>query len=177
MDYMFIADGAKIPFERFIVRASRSKLAFVLGKPLQGTGGRTGGRVARHRIRGPGDRDHRCAGGRIRAKIFDTVSDNGAAAGIVMGGRPVGPMDVDLRWVSGLLSRNAEIEETGVAAGVLGHPAMASPGSPTRSEASARRLSRGTWCLPVPSPVRCGRRKAIPCARLRPLGRNLVQFV
>jgi 2-oxo-hept-3-ene-1,7-dioate hydratase len=31
---------------------------------------------------------------------------------------------VDLRWVSGLLSRNSEIEETGVAAGVLGHPAM-----------------------------------------------------
>ena len=41
-----------------------------------------------------------------------------------MGGRPAGPMDVDLRWVSGLLCRNSEIEETGVAAGVLGHPAM-----------------------------------------------------
>jgi 2-oxo-hept-3-ene-1,7-dioate hydratase len=58
-------------------------------------------------------------------KIFDTVADNGAAAGLVIGGRPVGPMDVDLRWVSALLCRNAEIEETGVAAGVLGHPAVA----------------------------------------------------
>src|ERR1700692_4490830 len=57
-------------------------------------------------------------------KIFDTVSDNGAAAGIVVGGRPVGPMDVDLRWVGGIMYRNAEIEETGVAAGVLGHPAL-----------------------------------------------------
>src|SRR5262249_16606305 len=57
-------------------------------------------------------------------KIFDTVADNGAAAGIVVGGRPVGPLEVDLRWVGGIMYRNAEIEETGVAAGVLGHPAL-----------------------------------------------------
>jgi len=30
---------------------------------------------------------------------------------------------VDLRWVGALLSRNAVIEETGLAAGVLNHPA------------------------------------------------------
>ncbi|HYZ44479.1 MAG TPA: 2-oxo-hepta-3-ene-1,7-dioate hydratase, partial [Xanthobacteraceae bacterium] len=57
-------------------------------------------------------------------KIFDTVADNGAAAGIVVGGRPVGPLDVDLRWVGGIMYKNSEIEETGVAAGVLGHPAL-----------------------------------------------------
>ena len=51
------------------------------------------------------------------------MADNGAAAGLVLGGRPVGPMEVDLRWVSALLYRNADIEESGVAAGVLGHPA------------------------------------------------------
>jgi len=33
-------------------------------------------------------------------------------------------MDVDLRWVGGIMYRNAEIEETGLAAGVLGHPAL-----------------------------------------------------
>jgi 2-oxo-hept-3-ene-1,7-dioate hydratase len=61
---------------------------------------------------------------RDQRKIFDTVADNGAAAGIVIGGRAVGPMDVDLRWVGGIMYRNSEIEETGVAAGVLGHPAL-----------------------------------------------------
>jgi len=55
-------------------------------------------------------------------KIFDTVSDNGAAAGIVMGGRPVRPMDVDLRWVGAMLHKNGVIEETGLAAAVLNHP-------------------------------------------------------
>src|SRR4249919_4072328 len=38
MDYMFIADGAKVPFERFIVPRVEIELAFVLGKPLKGPG-------------------------------------------------------------------------------------------------------------------------------------------
>ena len=54
---------------------------------------------------------------------MDTISDNAANVGIVLGGRPIRPMDVDLRWVSALLYRNGVIEETGVAAGVLNHPA------------------------------------------------------
>jgi 2-oxo-hept-3-ene-1,7-dioate hydratase len=56
-------------------------------------------------------------------KIFDTISDNAANAGIIMGGRPIKPMDMDLRWVGALLYRNGVMEETGVAAGVLNHPA------------------------------------------------------
>ena len=39
------------------------------------------------------------------------------------GGTAVGPREVDLRWVGALGSRNGTIEETGLAAGVLGHPA------------------------------------------------------
>jgi 2-oxo-hept-3-ene-1,7-dioate hydratase len=57
-------------------------------------------------------------------RIFDTISDNGASAAIVLGGRPVRPDELDLRWVGCILYKNAEIEETGVAAGVLGHPAL-----------------------------------------------------
>lgn len=60
--------------------------------------------------------------GRTRL-VFDTISDNAANAGIVCGGSPVGPREVDLRWVSALGYRNGVIEETGVAAGVLDHPA------------------------------------------------------
>src|SRR5438105_15240615 len=37
-DYMLIADGAKIPFERFIVPRVEPELVFVLGKPLKGPG-------------------------------------------------------------------------------------------------------------------------------------------
>jgi 2-oxo-hept-3-ene-1,7-dioate hydratase len=56
--------------------------------------------------------------------IVDTISDNAALGGVVLGGSPVAPSAVDLRWVSAVLYRNESIEESGVAAAVLGHPAM-----------------------------------------------------
>jgi 2-oxo-hept-3-ene-1,7-dioate hydratase len=55
--------------------------------------------------------------------IVDTISDNAAMGGMVYGGTPVAPDAVDLRWVSALLYRNETIEESGVAAAVLNHPA------------------------------------------------------
>ena len=55
--------------------------------------------------------------------MFDTISDNAANAGVILGGRPIKPDALDLRWISALLYRNGVIEETGVAAGVLNHPA------------------------------------------------------
>ena len=60
--------------------------------------------------------------GRTRT-VVDTIADNAADAGIVTGGSPVGPRDADLRWVGAIAYRNGTVEETGVAAGVLDHPA------------------------------------------------------
>lgn len=56
--------------------------------------------------------------------IVDTISDNAALGAMIYGGNPVKPDTVDLRWVSALLYRNESIEDTGVAAAVLNHPAM-----------------------------------------------------
>lgn len=56
--------------------------------------------------------------------IVDTISDNAAMGAMVYGGNPVAPDSVDLRWVSALLYRNESVEDTGVAAAVLNHPAM-----------------------------------------------------
>ena len=123
LDDMIIADGAKIPHENFCIPRVEVELAFVLGKPLKGPGvGVTDVlRATEYVVPSLEIVDARVQNPR---KIFDTISDNGAAAGIVLGGRPVGPMDVDLRWVGGIMYVNGEIEETGLAAGVLGHPAM-----------------------------------------------------
>ena len=55
--------------------------------------------------------------------IVDTISDNAALGGMVYGGNPVKVDQTDLRWVSALLYRNETIEESGVAAAVLNHPA------------------------------------------------------
>ncbi|MCB1621582.1 MAG: 2-oxo-hepta-3-ene-1,7-dioic acid hydratase [Thiothrix sp.] len=55
--------------------------------------------------------------------VMDTISDNAANAGIIMGGRPIRPDAMDLRWCGAILYRNGVIEETGLAAAVLNHPA------------------------------------------------------
>jgi 2-oxo-hept-3-ene-1,7-dioate hydratase len=123
LDSMMIADGAKVPHANYCVPRVEIELAFVLGKPLKGPGVGLPAvlRATEYVIPAIEIVDARI---KDQRKIFDTVADNGAAAGIVIGGRPVGPMDVDLRWVGGIMYRNSEIEETGVAAGVLGHPAL-----------------------------------------------------
>jgi len=123
LDYMVLADGVTLQHANYCVPRVEVELAFVLGKPLKGPG--IGlldvMRATEYVVPALELIDARVQNPR---KIFDTVSDNAAAAGIVLGGRPVGPNDVDLRWVGGIMYRNAEIEETGLAAGVMGHPAM-----------------------------------------------------
>jgi 2-oxo-hept-3-ene-1,7-dioate hydratase len=123
LDNMMIADGASVPHANFCLPRVEVELAFVLGKPLKGPGIGLPDvlRATEYVVPAIEIVDARLQDQR---KIFDTVSDNGAAAGIVIGGRPIGPLEVDLRWVGGIMYRNAEIEETGVAAGVLGHPAL-----------------------------------------------------
>jgi 2-oxo-hept-3-ene-1,7-dioate hydratase len=122
-DKMLIADGAKVRHSDYCVPRVELELTFVLGTPLKGPG--VGllevMRATEYVVPSIEIIDARVDEPR---KIFDTVADNGAAAGIILGGRPIRPSDMDLRMVPGVLYRNAGIEETGVACGVLGHPAM-----------------------------------------------------
>jgi 2-oxo-hept-3-ene-1,7-dioate hydratase len=123
LDSMMIADGASVAHANYCLPRVEIELAFILGKPLRGPGVSLPHvlRATEYVVPAIEIVDARLQDPR---RIFDTVADNGAAAGIVIGGRPVGPLDIDLRWVGGIMYRNAEIEETGVAAGVLGHPAL-----------------------------------------------------
>ena len=129
MDDMFFAAGGDIPFARFIAPRVEVELAFILGRPLKGPGVSLFDVLAATDYVSPAieiidarieqfDRDTKAP-----RKVFDTISDFAANAGIVLGGRPVRPMDVDLRWAGAMLFKNGVIEETGLAAAVLNHPA------------------------------------------------------
>ena len=61
---------------------------------------------------------------KVMRKVFDTISDNAANGGIVVGARQVAPDAVDLPWCGAILRQNGVVEETGLAAGVQGHPAI-----------------------------------------------------
>ncbi len=121
LDDMMLADGAKVPHSNYCVPRVEPELAFVLGKPLKapGIGLLDVLRATEYVVPAIEIIDARVQNPR---KIMDTVADNGAAAGHHPGWTPVKPTEVDLRWVGAIFYRNSEIEETGLAAGVLGHP-------------------------------------------------------
>ena len=129
LDDMLYGDGAEIPRDRYIVPRVEVELAFILERRLQRAGRDAVRRAGRRALRDSRAGNHRraLAPDRSRhqapAQVFDTIADNAANAGVVMGGRPVRVGDTDLRWVGAMMSRNAVIEETGLAAGVLNHPA------------------------------------------------------
>jgi 2-oxo-hept-3-ene-1,7-dioate hydratase len=129
MSDMFFETGADIPSERFIVPRVEVELAFVLERELRGPGATLVDVLRATAYVMPAleiidarieqfDRDTKAP-----RKVFDTISDFAANAGVVLGGRPVRADAIDLRWVGALLYRNAVLEETGLAAAVLNHPA------------------------------------------------------
>ena len=129
LDDMFLPEGSDIPAQRFIAPRVEVELAFVLGKALKGPNVTIFDVLAATDYVTPAieiidarieqfDRHTK-----VMRKVFDTISDNAANAGIITGGRPVKPDAVDLRWSGALLYKNGVIEETGLAAAVLNHPA------------------------------------------------------
>lgn len=129
MDDMFFETGTDIPIDRFIAPRVEVELAFVLREPLRGPGISLFDVLRATDYVTPAleiidarieqfDRETKAP-----RKVTDTISDFAANAGVVLGGRPVKPDAVDLRWVGALLYKNSVIEESGLAGAVLNHPA------------------------------------------------------
>ena len=128
-DDMVFEDGATVPADRFIQPRIEAEIAFVMKAPLKGPN------VSIFDVLNATDyvtpaleildtRILRVDPDTKKARtIVDTISDNAANAGIVTGGRAVRPDQIDMRWMGAIVSRNAEVEETGLGAGVLNQPA------------------------------------------------------
>ena len=122
MDSMLLNDGAVIPAGRFSAPRLEVELAFVLGEDLEGPTARVHDVMRAVEFVTPALEiiDYRTETPR---RIVDTIADNAAAGAMVVGGRTIRPFDVDIRWVGATISKNGTIEESGVSAAVMGHPA------------------------------------------------------
>jgi 2-oxo-hept-3-ene-1,7-dioate hydratase len=129
LDDMLFAPGA-IPTERFIAPRVEVELAFVLKRRLDGSKVTVEDVLDATEYVTPAieiidarieqfDRHTKAM-----RKVYDTISDNAANAGIILGGKKVAPREVDLPWCGAVLRQNGAVEETGLAAGVQGHPAI-----------------------------------------------------
>ncbi len=121
---MLIEDGATVKTEDFCAPRVEPEFTFILGKDLMGPNVTLEDAIEATEWVVPSIEiiDARVLEPR---RIFDTVSDNGAAAGLILGKQRYRPDEIDLRWTGALFLRNGEIEETGIAAGVMDHPANA----------------------------------------------------
>ncbi|MGB7243461.1 MAG: 2-oxo-hepta-3-ene-1,7-dioic acid hydratase [Sulfitobacter sp.] len=128
-DDMAFDHGTTVPKGRFIQPRIEAEIAFVLKSPLGGANVTRDDVIAATDYVAPSIEilDTRI----LRAdpqtgetrKVFDTISDNAANAGVVLGPQKHAIDAFDLRWVGAITSRNGEVEETGLGAGVLNDPA------------------------------------------------------
>ncbi len=152
LDDMQFANNATVPATRFIQPRIEAELAFVLHSPLQGPDVTVAQVLAatdhiRPALEILDTRILRAdpATGRART-IVDTISDNAANAGIVTGD-PIAPHAFDPRWAGAIVSRNAEVEETGLGAGVLNQPALAVAWLANRLSLDGQRIAAGQIVL------------------------------
>jgi 2-oxo-hept-3-ene-1,7-dioate hydratase len=128
LDDMLFPDGATIPPGRFIQPRIEAEIAFLMQAPLAGAQVTRDEVLAATAYVAPALEilDTRIlrvdpATGQPR-RIFDTVSDNAANAGIVLGTQRHAVVAFDLRWIGAIVTRDGVVEETGLGAGVLNDP-------------------------------------------------------
>jgi 2-oxo-hept-3-ene-1,7-dioate hydratase len=129
-DDMFFDNGGLVPNTRFIQPRIEAEIAFVMKDGLKGPD------ITREDVLEATDYvvasleilDTRIVrkdpqSGQMRA-VFDTIADNAANAGLVLGDKHHSVTDFDLRWIGAIVAKNGEVEETGLGAGVLNDPVM-----------------------------------------------------
>lgn len=126
-DDMLFRSGDTVPKGRFIGPRIETEIAFVLKAPLEGAVSRADVLAAT---------DYVCPSIEILDTrilrvdpdtgtpriITDTVSDNAANAGIVLGEARHDPNAVDMRWVGAIVEAGGQVEATGLGAAVLNDP-------------------------------------------------------
>ena len=129
LDDMVFPDGATVPPDRFIQPRIEAEIAFVMKAPLKGPDVTAADVLAATDYVAPALEilDTRILRVDPETKktrtVFDTIADNAANAGIVMSSLRIDPREADMRWIGAIVSRNGEVEETGLGAGVLNDPA------------------------------------------------------
>jgi 2-oxo-hept-3-ene-1,7-dioate hydratase len=130
LDDMLFADGATVPAGRFIQPRIEAEIAFIMKAPLKGPGVSVSDvlEATDHVTPALEILDTRILRADPETKkartIVDTIADNAANAGIVLGGQAIHPGSVDLRWMGAIVMRDGTVEETGLGAGVLNNPAL-----------------------------------------------------
>ena len=127
-DDMEFANGSEVPTGRFIQPRIEAEIAFIMKSAISGQDVTRGDVLAATECVTPvieilDTRILRAdpASGQTRI-ITDTISDNAANAGFVLGSERHDVDAHDLRWIPAIVFKDGDVEETGLGAGVLNDP-------------------------------------------------------
>ena len=129
LDDMHFDSGSEVPKGRFIQPRIEAEITFIMGSDLAEKPTReqvldaTSAVVPSLEILDTRIVRRDPVTGAIRV-VADTIADNAANAGIVLGQERHRPSDIDLRWVGAIVSRDGVVEETGLGAAVLDDPVV-----------------------------------------------------
>jgi 2-oxo-hept-3-ene-1,7-dioate hydratase len=153
LDDMVFDNDSRVPQGRFIQPRVEAEIAFIMGKDLPlGDLTRDDILAATAQVAPALEildtRILRADPDTGKARVVtDTISDNAANAGIVLGSERHDPRAVDLRWAGAIVSRNGEVEETGLGAGVLNDPVTSVLWLARRMETYGQRIEAGDIVL------------------------------
>jgi 2-oxo-hept-3-ene-1,7-dioate hydratase len=138
-------NGAQIEASGFISARVEMELAFIMGDDLEGPDVQLYDvlRATEFVVPALEINDFRTQTPRT---IADTVADN-AAFGAIVVGSPVPPQEINLRWVGAALSKNGVIEESGLSAAVMGHPAASVAWLANKLHSLGEKLEKGQLIL------------------------------
>jgi len=129
LDDMHFANGSSIPAADFTDPRIEAEFAFVMKAQLKGTDMTVEQVIAATDHVVPALELIAARSYRVDPEtgytrnVCDTIADNAANAGYILGEQRIDPAEIDLPWAGAMLYLNGEIEETGLAGGVMGHPA------------------------------------------------------
>ncbi|MEM9549710.1 MAG: 2-oxo-hept-4-ene-1,7-dioate hydratase [Pseudomonadota bacterium] len=152
LDDMSFEPGATIPNGRFIQPRVEAEIAFVMKAAISGDATRDEVLSATDYVAPALEildtrilrQDPKTGQARV---ITDTISDNAANAGVVLGPKRHDPAAVDLRWTGAIVSRDGSVEETGLGAGVLNDPVTAVRWLAARLEGYGQQIEHGDILL------------------------------
>jgi 2-oxo-hept-3-ene-1,7-dioate hydratase len=165
LDDMVMHDGAQIQTDRFIVPRLEVEFAFTLARELRGPNVSLTDVLnatdyvmpALELIDARIEQFDRTT--KAPRKVLDTIADNAANGAIILGGQPMRADAADWRWAGALLFKNGIIEESGLGAAVLNHPATGVAWLANRLAPHGESLKAGeiVLCGSFTRPVSCAK--------------------
>jgi 2-keto-4-pentenoate hydratase len=148
LDEMQVFEDTPVKAGRYLYPRVEVEVGFILAAELPGAGCTEDDVLAATEALAPSIEliDSRITDWKIA--LCDTIADNASSAGFVLGEARVSPLELDVKSIDAVLTRNGEVVTEGRSDAVLGNPVTAVAWLARKVESFGVRLRKGDIVLP-----------------------------